>query len=122
MIVSADCNVPRLYRTLENGKREVAVLISGGYGAGWSTWNSEFAETLLFHRELIALVEVLGTGPDSVGRIVEVARELCDFEIYGGGAKGLYVKWVPEGELFRVHEYDGSESLIIFDENNYIRA
>lgn len=88
----------------------VAVLISRGYGAGWSTWNSEIPE-LLFHPSLVSLVEA--------GKQSEITQELCiellnlppNTYIYCGGAGDLQVEWVEEGTQFNVHEYDGYESL-----------
>ena len=35
---------------------KVAVMISPGFGAGWSTWNSEFRDTLLFDAEIAQAV------------------------------------------------------------------
>lgn len=95
-------------KVIRDGK--VAVLISRGYGAGWSTWNSEIPE-LLFHPSLVAIVEA--------GNQSEITQELCiellnlppDTYIYCGGAEDLQVEWVEEGSQFRVDEYDGFESL-----------
>lgn len=38
------------------------------------------------------------------------------------GARDLVVEWVPEGEAFDISEYDGSESLHVISEGNYMRA
>lgn len=31
---------------------KVAILYSPGFGAGWSTWNSEWADQLVFDKEI----------------------------------------------------------------------
>lgn len=40
-------------------------------------------------------------------------KENLGIEIYAGGAENLEIKWIPEGKLFRIHEYDGSEYIIL---------
>ena len=35
---------------------------------------------------------------------------------YCGGADGLTIQWLPVGTAFRIHEYDGSESVEIRDD------
>ena len=101
-------DVPKMIRVAEDGSNEVAVLISHGFGAGWSTWSHDAKETLLFHKDLVQLV--LDGKNDEAGRLGE---KLVD--VYAGGAKQLEVVWLPEGTQFWVHEYDGSESLRTLD-------
>jgi hypothetical protein len=36
-------------------------------------------------------------------------------DTYCGGADDLVIEWLPVGTAFRVHEYDGSESIEIRD-------
>jgi hypothetical protein len=92
-------------KVIRNGK--VAVLVSGGFGAGWYSWNSSHKE-LLFHPKLVALVEA--------GKQSEITKEWIEQElglknIYCGGARGLDIEWLNEGTAFEVEEYDGSERL-----------
>lgn len=89
-------------KVVRDGK--VAVLVSGGYGAGWFSWNSG-CPALLFDPELVAAVEA-----EDQPRILARAEEVCP-DGYFGGADGLYVEWVPQGVAFKINEYDGSESL-----------
>lgn len=97
--------VPRVKRETENGV-EVAVLVSPGYGAGWSTWSYDSKETLLFHKDLVDLV-LKGEN----GSAARLAEEMT--EAYTGGAESLMVVWIPEGSRFVIHEYDGSENLVL---------
>lgn len=84
---------------------QVAVLISPGFGAGWSTWASDKEEKnfLLFDKTLAQLVL------DGLRVSDYVSSKFPD--IYLGGASDLTVVWLPEGTAFQIEEYDGSESI-----------
>lgn len=100
-----------------NGMDEVGVLYSPGFGAGWSTWNRDcyaydkrivekfIEDPELFHRE----------GPDLDAFMFDLG-----YDGYYGGAGDLRLTFVPKGTLFRIDEYDGSESIELFDTSNYI--
>lgn len=90
-------------KVVRDGK--VAVLISRGFGAGWSTWNSD-ADGCLTSPEIVAMVE-RGASADE---IATKANELWPGS-YWGGAEGLRIEWVPEGTQYRIEEYDGAESI-----------
>lgn len=96
-----------LRKLVRDGK--VAVLYSPGFGAGWFSWNND-CEQCLFEPEIVEMVEAKRHA-----EIAAVAQRLysnggedhfCDL-----GAHKLAVKWLPEGTLFRIDEYDGSESI-----------
>ncbi len=92
-------------KLIRDGK--VAVLISPGFGAGWSTWGSGLAEMLLFDREIVEAV--LAEDRKLAAEIAK--RKAGDEYLYTGGADDLEVEWLPVGTAFEVDEYDGSESL-----------
>ena len=97
-------------KVIRDGK--VAVLVSRGYGAGWSTWTDEI-ETYLFHPKLVQMVEE--------ERHSEITTEWMEQELgldvsYTGGTDGLEIQWVPVGTKFVIHEYDGHESLRTIDD------
>jgi len=107
-------------RVVKDGK--VAVCYSPGFGAGWSSWeDDELKETLMFH-------------PAIVNMILEGKEDLIDEEwlvnnlgeeykyLYTGGVKQLTIEWVPQGSLVRINEYDGSESVEIYNTDNYFIA
>jgi hypothetical protein len=103
-------------KVIRDGK--VAVLVSRGYGAGWSTWTDEI-ETYLFHPKLVQMVEE--------ERHSEITTEWMEQELgldvsYTGGTDGLEIEWVPVGTKFVVHEYDGHESLRTIDDFYWITA
>lgn len=87
---------------------QVAVIYSRGFGAGWSSWNREWAEQLTFDEELALAVE-RGDMDGAERR----ARELVGPDNgYFGGLHGLCIEWIPVGHRFRIHEYDGAESVV----------
>ena len=91
----------------------VAVLVSHGYGAGWSTW--EHDERMLFDPVLAEMLEsgdYIEGRPSYLHEIEKVAAERYP-DAYLGGLDGLCVHWVPEGLRFRIEEYDGNESLVL---------
>ena len=45
-----------------------------------------------------------------------------DDYFYDGGASDLEIRWVPVGSRFRINEYDGSESVVLFEEENWLIA
>ena len=104
-------------RVVRNGR--VAVLYSPGFGAGWSTWgDSSLRERLLFDPEVVAWVEGGKKGP-----LPDLESKYGGDEyFYDGGASDLEIRWVPLGVRFRVHEYDGSESVVLFDEDDWVTA
>lgn len=97
----------------EDGK--VAVLYSPGFGAGWYTWNYEYPE-ILFDPAIVRFVEK--EKFDELATYVELKYP----DIYTGGMKDLKVEWIPEGTLFKVNEYDGSESIELKENDNWLVA
>ena len=98
-------------KVIRDGK--VAVLVSPGFGAGWSSWNYRCPE-LLFDPEVVKMVED-GTGAETIVMYCEAKYP----EGYFGGADDLEVRWLPVGTCFRIHEYDGSESLEIKEDMHW---
>jgi hypothetical protein len=98
-------------KLIKDGK--VAVLISPGFGAGWSTWNREYPE-MLFDPGLADLV--LKGDQDQILTYVTVKWP----NAYLGGLGDLTVAWVDQGQQIKVEEYDGSESIEYRDSNDWI--
>lgn len=89
---------------------KVAVLVSPGFGAGWSTWGGEeYAKYLLFDMSLVELAERKAPEHEVEEHLKKVFGEAA--YIYTGGWCDIKVEWLPEGTAFTVEEYDGSESL-----------
>jgi len=99
-------------KVIKEGK--VGVLVSPGFGAGFLTWGAP--EEAIFNPTLIGLVEN------------EKWQEAIDFveknwdSIYTGGVEDLEVVWISEGTKFQITEYDGSESIELLEDVNWITA
>lgn len=99
-------------KVVRDGK--VAVLISPGWGSGWST--GCLPPEAAFHPELVKLVEE--------NRHSEITKELCErlfskHVCYLGGLDSLEICWVPIGTEFYIEEYDGNESIITKGDRNW---
>ena len=89
-------------RIVRDGK--VAVLVSPGFGAGWYTWGNE--ASMLFDPELVLAVEAGDR---------KLSQEIADRkwpDAHKGRMDDLVIRWLTEGTIFRVEEYDGSESIL----------
>ena len=96
------------------------VLISPGYGDGFSTWNTK---EMAIDKDLIALFER--------GCTKKEMEEACCLKGYNagyggapymGGFSSLKIVEVPNGALFQIREYDGSEYIEIFNSSDWILA
>ena len=111
-------------KVIRDGK--VAVIVSPGFGAGWSSWAWEkmahdgeeaYRDFMLFDSTLVTMVE----REDSVEAIESYVTAIYP-HIYCGGASDLTIQWLPVGTAFRIHEYDGNESVEIRDDMNWTIA
>jgi hypothetical protein len=98
-------------KLVKDGK--VAVLISLGFGAGWSTWNREQLD-MLFDAGLADLV--LKGDPEQILAYATVKWP----DAYLGGLEDLTVVWVEQGQLIKINEYDGRESIEYRDSDDWI--
>ena len=99
-----------------NDQGQVAILISPGFGAGWSTWaDSSIEEAVLFDSRLVDAV----LAKVSTDQFVDLCESL-GYDNYKGGAGDLEVIWIDQGTRFTVEEYDGSESVRTFDDLCYV--
>jgi len=110
-------------RVERDGK--VAVLFSPGFGSGWTTWavgDDGMREIMLFHPLFVELVQ---RGGLSEGAAQAVFSQLGIDERdmpYLGGFDDLAVSWVEKGALFKIREYDGSESIEVFRPDSWTKA
>ena len=96
-------------KVIRDGK--VAVIISAGWGAGWSTWHGH--KELIFHPKLVEWVESEQPTVVAISTILkEILGEKEAEGIYLGGVMDLSITWIPEGTKFKIEEYDGSEYII----------
>lgn len=96
---------------VENGK--IGILISPGYGAGWSTWgDKEVAydkRVVEYWLDLKRLDFRTSTQSDMMEEFLE---NLGYYNTYMGGFNDLVLEFVEVGEFFYIYEYDGYETLV----------
>lgn len=93
-------------KVIRDGK--VAVLVSPGFGAGWSTWaEGDAAEFVTFDRRLVEAAERKAHASE----VEEILNALFGKAPYMGGWSDVEVRWVDQGTVFYINDYDGNESL-----------
>ena len=93
------------------------VLISPGFGAGWSTWNYDWRPEMAFDPEIIELVE-----KEASMDVIEKIASIKYPNAYFGSVADLEVVLVKTGTEFIIHEYDGSESIQTKDDFKWLQA
>ena len=93
---------------------KVAVIVSPGFGAGWSTWGA--AESCMDGELAKAILD------GETASVVEGIAERNWPDAYQGGLHQAVVEWVDEGTQFEIREYDGHESLHTAGETPFLRA
>jgi len=98
-----------------NEHGQVGVLISSGFGAGWSTWNDDYGMDLALDKRIIEKFIHLS---ENVEDYSQAKKEMEEFltsigyeKVYCGGLEGLYLAFVDKGTPIRIDEYDGAETL-----------
>ena len=94
-------NVEKYY----NENDELGVLVSYGFGAGWSTWNNK---ELAYDKRI---VEYWLNEKPSADEMQEFVVSLGYAKPYMGGYRQLDIEYIPRGTMFCIHEYDGAESI-----------
>lgn len=109
-------------KVIRDGK--VAVLISPGYGAGWSTWFNGKLEQLSLHDPRIVQFMIdnflcdnkfndvsVKTSEDG-DKLKKFVSSLPEYaKIHLGGLETLEIRWVLEDAEFYIDEFDGYETL-----------
>ena len=103
-----------LGKVVRDGK--VAVLYSPGYGAGWYTWNLDAGEVIVFDPTMVKYIE------EDNKQALQAYVAMKYPNAYAGGVDDLQIRWIPEGTLFRIDEYDGNESIEILGDSSWIKA
>ena len=99
-------------KVIQNGL--IKVLYSPGFGAGFLTWGAP--QEAIFDPELIQLID----EQNLQGAVDYVTATYPG--IYAGGVSDLCIAEIPEGDRFVITEYDGSESIQILEETDWIIA
>lgn len=95
---------------------DVEVLVSPGWGAGWSTWNDDGLSIAVDKRIVDFFKEHGQTCPE------DKVKEFCEslgYRVYAGGWDQIVIVTVPEGVKFHITVYDGYEELEIVGEDYF---
>lgn len=101
---------------------KIGVLISPGFGAGWSTWApDDFPINVALDKRVIVKWLELTNEWDGRDKFEKWLYEITDGAyVYLGGWRDLELVFVPKGSMFRINEYDGDESIEFFDKSHYM--
>ena len=101
-----------------NKNGEVGILISRGFGAGWSTWDYNHGYDIAMDKRII---EKWLTSP-SYDEMEEFLNSIGYKNVYMGGYSDLDLEFVTPGIKFYIDEYDGAESLITENDGRFCTA
>ena len=101
-------------KVIRDGK--VAVVYSPGFGAGWYTWNKEDPE-IMFDPTIVEYVE----KQEQEKLLAYMGLKYPDIYL-GSNVSELSIAWIEEGVYFRIDEYDGNESVVIKDDEDWLIA
>jgi hypothetical protein len=96
----------------------VAVIYSPGYGAGWYSWNTEYPD-ILYDPRVVEWIEN-GKNFNEEDDLVNYLQQTYPDGYFS--LDDLSIRWLSLGTMFRVDEYDGSESIAIKDRGNWLIA
>lgn len=112
-----------------------AVLVSRGFGAGWATWNDmtlaydkRVVEFWLAHKNDEEWMRAVTQSKYGATKQSEANKEAVTFFRsigyddcpYMGGFVSISLEWVSAGKMWRLDEYDGSESLVFMEDEDWI--
>ena len=92
-------------------KGRVGVLLSPGFGAGWSTWNQGIDFDWVFDKGLVELALRKANKED----VLEYLKEKGIDRPYLCGWDDIIIIFLGKGTMFTIKEYDGSESLLLVE-------
>lgn len=90
-------------KLIKDGK--VAVLYHPAFGSGWYSWNNN--QQALFDPEIAQAI---------LDKNRELAKEIANIkypDLYDGAIDKLEVKFLPQGTIFEISEFDGKERIEI---------
>jgi len=91
---------------------DVPILVSPGYGAGWSTWaeTDEHKRFLCTDPGLVDLAKRKANETEVEEYITSILGS--DVYVYMGGWTQVIIEYIPKGTQFSINSYDGFEYLI----------
>jgi len=108
---------------------QIAILISGGYGSGWSSdqyeslaYDKRVVEFWLEHNKDREFVDKLDSWGDNETKeeVKKLFNEWGYGYVYFGGFSQIKLHWIDKDKPFIIREYDGSEYIEYQDAQNWI--
>jgi hypothetical protein len=110
------------YNKLVTRENQVAILISANYGAGWYTANATHGDQLIKDSRIIRYKFDYDYRAQFSSLPDFFRKELGITKVYLEGFDNLVVKFIPLNTVFRIVEYDGAESIEIYNPHMYMTA
>ena len=109
---------------------QVAILVSYGFGSGWSTWNDKklaydrrAVEFFLEHEKDKDYMHRLSSYKSKESKEAKELFKSWGYEnVYFGGFENIEICWLPIGTTFVISEYDGAESVEIIGSFDWTTA
>lgn len=95
---------------------DIEILISPGFGAGWSTWDSN-SINLAVDKKIIDFFKKYGKYV-SLDKLKTFLESIGYEGVYCGGWKNIVIEKIKPNCKFRIDEYDGSEELISYEDDH----
>ena len=99
-------------------KSAIGVLISVGFGTGWSTDNIHGINLAIDKRIINYWLNSSSETPSE--DIREALSNLGYYSLLLYGWKNIELHWVPCGSTFRIVQYDGAEKIEIFNVKEWV--
>lgn len=109
-----------MIKTYKNANGEIAILVSSGFGAGWSTWNQR---ALAYDKRVVEFFLSKKDDKNFLYQLSNFTENPIKDEtkqyfasigypgVYFGGFSSIHIEWIAPGTPFKINEYDGFESL-----------
>ena len=90
---------------------KVGVIVSPGFGAGWSTWSDD-SDFFCMDKTLVEMK----LNESSINDVRAYIQKETGKDAYMGGWDDAKVLWLKKGTKFTIEEYDGSETLRLIED------
>ena len=100
-----------------NDEGNIEILISPGYGAGWSTWDYDYGINLALDKRIINFYKKYGQEV-SEEQLEEFLKSIGYENVFYRGWDQNQIFTVPKNCKFKIKEYDGYEELLTFADEN----
>lgn len=104
-------------KQLRNGK--ICVIYSGSFGSGWFSWHG--IEELLFDPTLVGMIE-RQAHVEEMQEYLQTAYSECKEAWNTYRLEDLQIAHVDTDDRFYIHEYDGSETVVVESKFKWINA